>query len=307
MHISVLAKELIESLNISSSGIYVDCTGGGGGHSSSVLEKLNDKGRLIVLDRDIEAFNRLSSKFAEDNRVHVIHSNFADVDTVLNNLGIDKVDGIYADFGVSSFQLDEAERGFSFRKEGPLDMRMDVTNGEPVKEIVNSFSESNLSTLIYKYGEEKFSKNIASAIVKRRVIKPFETTLDLASVIKDAIPKKFHKKGINPATKTFQAFRIFINSELTEIEVLMNKIAKLIKSGGRFSAISFHSLEDRIVKEALVEYSSVCSCPPEIPICVCHKEQLFKIITRKPIVPCEKEILENPLSRSAKLRVGERL
>lgn len=307
MHISVLYHELIESLNVSANGIYVDCTGGGGGHASLLLEKLSNQGRLIILDRDIDAVKRLNDKFAEDSRVSVVHSNFADIDKALESCNIAKVDGIYADFGVSSFQLQEAERGFSFRKDGPLDMRMDTTCGEPVSEVVNSYSESNLSTIIYKYGEERFSRQIAAAVVKRRAVKPFTTTLDFAEVVKSAIPKKFHKKGINPATKTFQAFRIFVNAELDAVESLMSKISSLLKPNGRFAAISFHSLEDRIVKEWLHHYAAPCTCPDSFPVCVCGKESEMKIITKKPIVPTEKEVHDNPLSRSAKLRVAERI
>lgn len=307
MHISVLYHELIESLNVSANGIYVDCTGGGGGHASLLLEKLSPQGRLIILDRDIDAVKRLNDKFAEDKRVTVVHSNFADIDKALESCNIEKVDGIYADFGVSSFQLQEAERGFSFRKDGPLDMRIDTTCGEPVSEVVNSYSESNLSTIIYKYGEERFSRQIAAAVVKRRAVKPFTTTLDFAEVVKSAIPKKFHKKGINPATKTFQAFRIFVNAELDAVESLMSKISSLLKPNGRFAAISFHSLEDRIVKEWLHHYAAPCTCPDSFPVCVCGKEPEMKIITKKPIVPSEKEVHDNPLSRSAKLRVAERI
>ena len=307
MHISVLYHELIESLNVSANGIYVDCTGGGGGHASLLLEKLSNEGRLIILDRDIDACKRLNDKFDEDSRVSVVHSNFADIDKALESCNIAKVDGIYADFGVSSFQLQEAERGFSFRKDGPLDMRMDTTCGEPVSEVVNSYSESNLSTIIYKYGEERFSRQIAAAVVKRRAVKPFTTTLDFAEVVKSAIPKKFHKKGINPATKTFQAFRIFVNAELDAVESLMSKISSLLKPNGRFAAISFHSLEDRIVKEWLHHYAAPCTCPDSFPVCVCGKEPEMKIITKKPIVPTEKEVHDNPLSRSAKLRVAERI
>ena len=307
MHISVLYYELIDNLNVSADGIYVDCTGGGGGHASLLLERLGENGRLIILDRDIDAVARLQEKFAEDKRVEIVHSNFADIDTALLSRNIEKVDGIYADFGVSSFQLQEAERGFSFRKDGPLDMRMDTTCGEPVSEIINTYSESNLSTIIFKYGEERFSRQIASAVVKRRAVKPFTTTLDFAEVVKGAIPKKFHKKGINPATKTFQAFRIFVNGELDAVETLMSKISSLLKPNGRFAAISFHSLEDRIVKEWLNYYAAPCTCPDSFPVCVCGKEPEMKVITRKPIVPSEKEVMQNPLSRSAKLRVAERI
>ncbi len=184
---------------------------------------------------------------------------------------------------------------------------MDTTCGEPVSEIINSYSESNLSTIIFKYGEERFSRQIASAVVKRRAVKPFTTTLDFAEVIKGAIPKKFHKKGINPATKTFQAFRIFVNRELDAVETLMSKISSLLKPNGRFAAISFHSLEDRIVKEWLHHYAAPCTCPDSFPVCVCGKEPEMKVITKKPIVPSEKEVTQNPLSRSAKLRVAERI
>ncbi len=307
MHISVLYYELIDNLNVSDDGIYVDCTGGGGGHASLLLERLGENGRLIILDRDIEAVARLQDKFAEDKRVAVVHSNFADIDTALLSRNIGKVDGIYTDFGVSSFQLQEAGRGFSFRKDGPLDMRMDTTCGEPVSEIINTYSESNISTIIFKYGEERFSRQIAFAVVKRRAVKPFTTTLDFAEVVKGAIPKKFHKKGINPATKTFQAFRIFVNGELDAVETLMSKISSLLKPNGRFAAISFHSLEDRIVKEWLHHYAAPCACPDSFPVCVCGKEPEMKIITKKPLVPSEKEVIQNPLSRSAKLRVAERI
>lgn len=307
MHISVLYYELIDNLNVSADGIFVDCTGGGGGHASLLLERLSENGRLIIFDRDIDAVARLQDKFAEDKRVVVMHSNFADIDTALLSRNIEKVDGIYADFGVSSFQLQEAGRGFSFRKDGPIDMRMDTTCGEPVSEIINTYSESNLSTIIFKYGEERFSRQIASSIVKRRAVKPFTTTMDFAEVVKGAIPKKFHKKGINPATKTFQAFRIFVNGELDAVETLMSKVSYLLKPNGRFAAISFHSLEDRIVKEWLNHYAAPCICPDNFPVCVCGKEPEMKVITRKPIVPSEKEVTQNPLSRSAKLRVGERI
>ena len=307
MHISVLFNELIDYLNVIPDGTYVDCTGGGGGHARLLLHKLSDNGRLIILDRDLEAVSRLKEIFAEDKRVIIIHSNFADIDKALLSQGIKQVEGIYADFGVSSFQLQSAERGFSFRKDGPIDMRMDTSSGEPVSEVVNTYSESNLATIIYKYGEERFSRNIAKAIVQRRTIKPFTNTLDLAEVVKGAVPKKIHKKGINPATKTFQALRIFVNGELDAVESLMSKIADIIKPKGRFVAISFHSLENRIVKEWLNQYALSCTCPAEFPVCVCDKKEEFKIITRKPVVPSEKEILENPLSRSAKLRAAERI
>ncbi len=306
-HIPVLLNELVDNLNVCDNGVYIDCTGGGGGHASLLLEKLSSLGKLFIIDRDTEAIRRLKVKFADDKRVEVVHSDFADIDKIVQLYGIGKVDGIYADFGVSSFQLQEATRGFSFRKDGHLDMRMDTECGEPVSEIINTYSESNLATIIYKYGEEKFSRQIATAIVKRRAVRKFDTTLDFADVVKGAIPKKFHKKGFNPATKTFQAFRIFVNKELEQIEVLMSKISSLLKQNGRFATISFHSLEDRIVKDWLNKYAFPCTCPDSFPICVCGKEPEMKIITKKPIVPSEKEIQDNPLSRSAKLRVAEKI
>ncbi len=307
MHIPVLLNEIIDNLNITPDGTYVDCTGGGGGHASAVLEKLGENGRLIVLDRDVDAVKRLNDKFEADNRVTVVHANFSDVAEVLERLEVGLVDGLYADFGVSSFQLQIGERGFSFRRDGLLDMRMDTTQGISAAEVVNTFSFDNIAQIIWKYGEEKFSKRIANDIVKHRVLKPFTTTLELAEVIKQAVPKKFHKKGIHPATQSFQAIRIYVNGELEAIFDLMKNIDKLLKTGGRFLAISFHSLEDRIVKEALVEYAKECVCPPRIPVCVCGKRREFKLITRKPIIPTDSEVTANPLSRSAKLRVAERV
>lgn len=307
MHTPVLLNELVDMLDIKPDGVYVDCTGGGGGHAFAVSEKLSSEGRLIILDRDPDATQRLKEKFKGDNRVSLYQCNFANVDLVLNDYGIEKVDGIYADFGVSSFQLREGDRGFSFRKDGPIDMRMDNTKGISAGDVVNTYTADNLSSIIYRFGEEKFAKKIALEITKRRAIKKFTSTYDLAEEIKNAVPKKFHKKGIHPATQTFQALRIFVNSELEAIEELMSKISFLLKQGGRFAGISFHSLEDRIVKDFLNNYSKSCVCPPNLPVCVCNKEAEFKIITKKPIVPSDKEVEVNPLSRSAKLRIAERL
>lgn len=306
MHIPVLLHELINYIVTDPFGTYVDCTGGGGGHTAALLEKCPDC-RVIVLDRDCEAVERLTDRFGKDNRVKVIHANFADIEYVLKSEGLETVNGIYADFGVSSFQLSEGERGFSFRKDGPLDMRMDTSEGEPVSEIVNNFNAESISNIIWKFGEEKFAKKIAFEIVKRRAMKSFSTTSDLAEVIKNAVPKKFHKKGIHPATQSFQALRIFVNGELEAIDALTGKAFKFIKPGGRFVAISFHSLEDRIVKDNFVKFSRTCVCPPEIPLCVCGTVPLCKVLTKKPVTPGEDEIKHNPLSRSAKLRAAERI
>lgn len=306
-HKPVLLHELVDYIAINPAGSYVDCTGGGGGHGAHLLEKLDKNGRLLILDRDVDAVARLNKRFSGDNRVTVDHANFADLRAAMNAAGFGNADGIYADFGVSNFQLSEGIRGFSFRKEGPLDMRMDQSDGEPVSVAVNNFTADNLSSIIWKFGEERFAKKIVFEIIKRRAIKSFETTLDLAEVIKNAVPKRFHKKGIHPATQTFQALRIFVNGELEAIEGLMGGVFKNIKQGGRFAAISFHSLEDRIVKENFNKFARTCVCPPELPICVCGTVPLCKILTRKPITPSEDETARNPLARSAKMRVAERV
>ena len=307
MHTPVLLNELINMLNIKSSGIYADCTGGGGGHAAAVLERLSDGGRLLITDRDPEAVERLKERFKSDDRVMIFRSNFSDIDQVFNEAGIDKADGIYADFGVSSFQLLDSARGFSFRNDGLIDMRMDNEKGISAIDVVNDFTAENIAVIIAKFGEEKFARRIASEIVKRRSLKKIATTGELAEAVKAAVPMKFRKKGIHPATKTFQALRIFVNGELEAIGELMRKIGRLLKTGGRFGGISFHSLEDRIVKDALSEYSKGCVCPPELPVCACGKHPEFRIITRKPLVPSEHEVSVNPLSRSAKLRIAEKL
>ncbi|MDR2869933.1 MAG: 16S rRNA (cytosine(1402)-N(4))-methyltransferase RsmH [Deferribacteraceae bacterium] len=306
MHIPVLKTELIHSLNILPEGTYVDCTGGGGGHAQAVLDKLTS-GRLIILDRDPEAFDRLNGLFGSDPRVTIVQENFRYLQETLDKLGIIAVDGLYADFGVSSFQLTEAERGFSFRKDGELDMRMDTTDSESAKDVVNKYSQELLEEIIYRYGEERFFKRIAGAIVQRRGIKPFISTLDLAAVVKSAVPAKFQKPGLHPATQTFQAIRIHVNQELVAVEALLRQIEQLVKPDGRVAFISFHSLEDRLVKNYLQRYASPCECPPEFPVCNCGKVATFKVLTRKPVSPSAQELKDNPLSRSAKLRAAVRI
>ena len=307
MHTSVLLKELTDFIAINPAGIYVDCTGGGGGHSAALMERCEGNARLLVLDRDIEAVERLKGRFASDKRIIVIHKNFADINVALAEAGINEADGIFADFGVSNFQLVSAERGFSFRRDGPLDMRMDNTSGEPVSVVVNTLTEDNLVMVIKKFGEEKFAGKIAFEIVKRRAIKSFETTADLAETIKKAVPKKFHKKRIHPATQTFQALRIFVNKELEAVDFLTQTAFSFLKPGGRFAAISFHSLEDRIVKENFNKLAQTCVCPKGFPVCVCGVKPVCKILTKKPIIPNLEEIDNNPLSRSAKMRVVEKI
>jgi len=307
MHKSVLQEESLHYLDIQPDGVYVDLTGGGGGHSKRIADLLSDKGRLIICDRDLSAYENLRKKFAEYQNVVVAHTNFKDFDLVLKDLGIDKIDGILGDFGVSTMQLMEAERGFSFRKDGPLDMRMNVSEGESAADVVNELSREKLAEIIKKYGEEKFAWKIAGVIVERRAEKQFETTADLAQVIAGAIPRKFHKPGINPATKSFQAIRIYVNSELDSISEMLAKLEKYLNVGARAVFISFHSLEDRLVKDAFKEYEKSCVCPPELPICNCDKKKTFKILTKKPVQPGKEELGDNPLSRSAKLRAAMRI
>jgi len=307
MHKSVLLEELIENLVIKPDGIYVDCTGGGGGHALKVYKKLSSGGRLIILDRDKDAVKRLREMFAGCENVTVIHSNFATVDLVLNDLGIGQVTGLYADFGLSNYQLIDENRGFSFKKSGFLDMRMNKSDEITAYEVVNNYPKETLVNILKKYGEEPFAARIADSIVKKRVLKNIESTTELASIISEAIPKKFHKHGQNPATKSFQAIRIFINKELESIESLLNKIDKIVEKDGRIVFISFHSLEDRLVKDMLNFYAKDCICPPEFPECRCDKKKTFRLITKKPITPKESEIKRNPLSRSAKMRVAEKV
>lgn len=307
IHKPVMARETIKFMDIDPDGCYIDGTGGGGGHSSILAGMLSVKGRLYILDRDISAVGNLKLRFKDMPNVKVIHSNFRDFDKALEEEGIHRVNGILADFGVSTMQLMEGDRGFSFRKDGPLDMRMNKDDRMSAADVVNGLSRETLSNIITKFGEEKFAWKIAGAIERRRAIKKFETTLDLAEVIASAVPAKFVKPGFHPATKTFQAIRIYVNGELEAIEVLLSKLEKWIISGGRAAFISFHSLEDRLVKEYFRKFASECVCPPGMPICNCGKKATFRIITRKPVLASPVEVEGNPLSRSAKLRVAERI
>lgn len=302
VHTPVLLKELIEYLNIQPDGIYVDCTGGGGGHSKEIVSRLNN-GKLFIFDRDEDACERLQSLFGSDSRVTIINDNFANIEKY--NLPL--LNGLCADFGISNFHLMDAKRGFSFRNDAYLDMRMDKKTDLTAYDVVNDFSEETIANIITKYGEDPFAKRIAFNIVKRRTINKIKTTKELADIVSNAIPKKFHKVGINPATRTFQAIRIFVNKELESIESLLKSIEKIMNRFGRVVFISFHSLEDRLVKDFLSYYSKICVCPPGHPICTCGKKQIFKILTKKPVTPSKDELIRNPLSRSAKLRAGERL
>ena len=307
-HTSVLLKETIENLNIRSEGIYVDGTLGGGGHACEVLKRLSGNGRLIGIDQDADAIAAAGERLKEfGDRLTIIRSNYADMKEELARIGITGVDGIVLDLGVSSFQLDTPERGFTYRVEdAPLDMRMDQRARITARDIVNDYSEGELYRIIRDYGEDRFAKNIAKHIVAAREIAPIETTGQLNEIIAAAIPKKVAKTGGHPAKRTYQAIRIACNHELDVLENSLDTMISWLNPGGRLSVITFHSLEDRIVKTIFKRNMNPCTCPPEFPVCVCGKESKGKVITRKPILPGEEELRENSRSKSAKLRVFER-
>ena len=307
-HKSVLLDETIESLDIKPDGIYVDGTLGGGGHASEVCRRLGDKGRFIGIDQDADAIAAASERLKEfGDKVTIVRSNYENVDEVLKELGISQVDGIYLDLGVSSYQLDTAERGFTYREDdAPLDMRMDQRNEMTAKDIVNTYSESELFHIIKNYGEDRFAKNIAKHIVRARQEKEIETTGELIEITKAAIPAKVRATGGHPAKRTFQAIRIELNKELEVLENSIDKMTDLLAPGGRLSIITFHSLEDRIVKNRFRINENPCTCPPDFPVCMCGKKSKGRVVTRKPILPSEEELSENKRSKSAKLRVFEK-
>ena len=298
-HISVLLNETIESLNIKEDGIYLDGTAGGAGHSLEIAKRLTS-GKLIALDQDPDAV-KIATERLKGYNATVIQSNFCDMDRVLVSLNIDKVDGILLDIGVSSYQLDTAERGFSYHKESALDMRMSKS-GISAEDIVNNFSETELADIFWRFGEEKFSRKIASKIVTERQKNRITTTTRLAEIIANAYPASARRDG-HPARKCFQAIRIAVNAELDRLNETLDKAFDLLKSGGVLSIITFHSLEDRMVKLRFKEYCTGCTCPPDFPVCVCGKTPKGHLLTRKPIEPSERELELNPRSRSAKLRV----
>ena len=306
-HKSVLLDETIESLNIKPNGIYVDGTLGGGGHSYEIAKRLTDGGRLIGIDQDEDAIRAAKERLSEfADRVTIVRDNYCNMPKVLDELGISKVDGILLDIGVSSYQLDEAERGFTYKQDAPLDMRMDQRQEMTAKDIVNGYSEEDLYRIIRDYGEDKFAKNIAKHIVQARQVKPVETTFELDEIIKAAIPMKFRATGGHPAKKTFQAIRIELNRELEVLDESIDAMMDLLNDNGRLCIITFHSLEDRIVKTRFRKNENPCTCPPDFPVCVCGKKPKGKVITRKPIVPDEEELEENKRAKSSKLRVFER-
>ena len=306
-HVSVLLEECIEGLNIKPDGIYVDGTLGGAGHSSRIAEKLTT-GRLIGIDRDPVALKAAGERLAPfGDRVTLVHSNFCEMDRALEELGITGVDGILMDLGVSSPQLDDGQRGFSYMADAPLDMRMNSEDTLDAKQVVNRWSYDAIKRILYDYGEERFAPRIAAAICKRREEKEIETTLELVDIIRGAMPASALREKQHPAKRSFQAIRIAVNDELGSVERVMKKAVPLLNKGGRLAVITFHSLEDRIVKNAMAEAARGCTCPREFPVCVCGKTPQVKIITRKPIVSGEVELGRNPRARSAKLRICEKL
>ena len=305
-HIPVLLHECIDNLNIRPDGIYVDGTLGMGGHSEQIAGRLTT-GTLIGIDRDETAIARAGARLAPfGERVQLVHGNFRDTAAILDRLGIDAVDGMLFDLGVSSPQLDETQRGFSYMHDAPLDMRMDESAALTAREVVNTYSYEELRRILFEYGEERYAPAIAKRICQHREQKPIETTLELADIIRSAMPASALREKQHPAKRSFQAIRIAVNDELGELPPMLDAAEKNLKPGGRLAVITFHSLEDRIVKKKLQELAQGCICPPEFPVCVCGRKPKVKLITRKPIVPGEAELTENPRARSAKLRVAEK-
>ena len=306
-HVSVLLNECLQGLDIKENGIYVDCTLGGAGHSSEILKRLSRDGTLIGIDQDKDALSAAKKRLESYQNVKYVHSNFYNIDDILKNLEIEEVDGILMDLGVSSYQLDEGERGFSYMKDAPLDMRMNRDNDFSAYDIVNTYSLEELHKIIKDYGEERFAKRVATFIVNKREEKPIESTLELVEIIKAAIPAKARREGPHPAKRTFQAIRIEVNSELKILNNAIEDGVNRLSKGGRMAIITFHSLEDRIVKLKFRELADPCTCPKDFPVCICGKKPLVKLVSRKAIEPSNQEVEENPRSRSARLRIVEKL
>lgn len=307
-HKSVLLQECIDALNIRPDGIYLDGTLGGAGHSSQIARRLTEGGRLIGVDRDRTALAAAKERLAPyADRVTLVHSNFAEIDAILDSLGIPAVDGMLFDLGVSSPQLDDASRGFSYMADAPLDMRMDKDDVLTAGEVVNAWPQGELRRILYDYGEERYAPQIAAAICRAREKAPVETTLELVDIIRSAMPAQALREKQHPAKRSFQAIRIAVNDELGAVSRMMQAAVGRLNPGGRLAVITFHSLEDRIVKSEMQQAARGCTCPPEFPVCVCGKKPLVKLVTRKPIVSGPAELEENPRARSAKLRVAEKL
>lgn len=306
-HVSVLLDETLQGLNIKEDGIYVDCTLGGGGHSGEIIKRLSSKGLLIGIDQDIEAINAAKEKLKIYPNITFVHNNFSNIIDILEELKISKVDGILMDLGVSSYQLDKGERGFSYMQDAPLDMRMDRGNDFTAYDVVNKYTKEELTKIMRDYGEEKFAPRIADFIITRRTSAPINSTLELVDVIKAAIPARARREGPHPAKRTFQAIRIEVNQELNVLSNALENCVDSLNSKGRIAIITFHSLEDRIVKTKFKELANPCTCPKEFPICNCGKKPIVKAITKKPIDASEYEVDKNPRSRSAKLRISEKI
>lgn len=305
-HKTVLLYETVDSLNIKDGNTYVDATFGGGGHSRYILSK-SENINLYVFDQDEDAIKNGVNNFSQKDNIHFINTNFVNLKSALYERNITKIDGLIADLGVSSYQLDNAERGFSYMSDAPLDMRMDKSSPKTAYDVVNNYSENELSSIIRMYGEENWADKIAKVIVDRRMQKSIDTTLELVDIIEKAIPKKLRDKNKHPAKRTFQAIRIEVNNEIKILEKFLQDAFELLSIGGRLSIITFHSLEDRAVKNIFKDLVGGCVCPKEFPVCMCNKKEEAKIITKKPIIPTEEELKENPRSRSAKLRVIEKI
>lgn len=307
-HTTVLLHEAVSGLDVQPDGVYVDCTLGGAGHSRLIAEHLSASGTLIGIDQDEVALNAARQRLADVNcQVHIRKANFRQLPALLRALGLTQVDGLLFDLGVSSPQLDQIERGFSYHHDAPLDMRMDRSNPLTAAEIVNSWSEEQLSRTLFIYGEERFARRIAQRIVQARAEKPIQTTLELVELIKQAIPERARRKGRHPARRTFQAIRIAVNDELHVFEQTLKEAISLLKHQGRICVITFHSLEDRICKQIFQESAKGCICPPNFPVCTCGRKPIIRRVNRKPILPSAEEIAQNPRARSAKLRIAEKI
>ncbi len=306
-HVSVLINEAIDGLAIRSGGIYVDATLGGGGHSFEIASRLSPKGRLIGIDRDEDALCSAKERLCAFSNITYVHSNYNDIKNILSNEGVEAIDGAIIDLGVSSYQLDCSERGFSYMADAPLDMRMDKTSPFSAYDVVNTYSKEKLTQIFYEYGEERFSKRVAELICESRQTSPVSTTLELVEIIKKAIPEKFRQKGSHPAKRVFQAIRIEVNDELQPLKTALSDFFNSLSSGGRLCVITFHSLEDRITKQTFASFAKGCICPRDFPICVCGNKPRGKVITSKPILPSEAEINLNKRSKSAKLRIIEKI
>ncbi|MDY6879756.1 MAG: 16S rRNA (cytosine(1402)-N(4))-methyltransferase RsmH [Desulfatiglans sp.] len=307
-HIPVLTREVVEHLVWTPDGTYIDGTVGTGGHSLAVAERLSEKGRLICLDRDPDAVAYSKERLSRlGDRTVVVNANYADIDKVLWDLGYKEVSGVLLDLGMSSYQLERSCRGFSFLRDEPLDMRMDRVGRMTARHLINTLSLKDLSDIFKRYGEEKKARIIAKAIIKARKRAPIETSLELGSIVKSAVPPDYRSRAVHPATRVFQALRIAVNRELENLEVFLGKIPPLVGSGGRLVILSYHSLEDRLVKEAMSDWEKPCTCPPDLPRCVCGRVPVFKKILKKGLIPGPEEVLRNPRARSARLRAAERV